>query len=527
MMLRFFILFLLSLSCAYSQLLADFETTEGNFTVNLDYIGSPLACANFVMLAGKKDDIWETPTGAASITSSRYRSTAESDAPRLELRVEYVPAPAGGSPLESRYNIFHQLTYLGSVTGYEIGGAYRDVTGAGRFELRQLTSNPNRFQLKFIYPRPWLDPRTQSVKEAPMYKNIPITRVERGKRFFSGSFTANAFDHPGYHFQDENILTPGNKINPYGIPFNSPWVLAMDSTGPNTNGSRFFITTTPEPEWNGKYTAFGTVLQNIGRQVVLNIADEETDSSGAPLRQMKILSISIRHLNGAATFFESYHQDKLPGLITPLPLSIDRSNGAFDLVTALRPQTQNVIFQSSDLKTFQPGALSSQSPFLTEAVGADLTPSSQFFSRRFYKGFSVAMPNWPSADIDFKGGRFVFKLFSENGEGTLSLNFSESGEAAAYTVDTVVEQFVLDGDPITHVTQGSGILSASYRSDTGPYTGTLTFSGITGPLDVDEITLNFESAPNILEGDSRSFYARKLGTGPFFYGYTGIYQRLN
>ena len=47
-------------------------------------------------------------------------------------------------------------------------------------------------------------------------------------------------------------------------------VISMANSGPNTDGSQFFITTTNVPGWNGGYTVFGHVT--TGLNVVTDIA---------------------------------------------------------------------------------------------------------------------------------------------------------------------------------------------------------------------------------------------------------------
>lgn len=93
---------------------------------------------------------------------------------------------------------------------------------------------------------------------------------------------------PGYTFEDEinpialNLtLKETKELEQAGYKFRTDLesishlagVISMANSGPNTNGSQFFIALKDLPELNGRYTAFGRVYE--GMDVVLNIKQED------------------------------------------------------------------------------------------------------------------------------------------------------------------------------------------------------------------------------------------------------------
>lgn len=85
---------------------------------------------------------------------------------------------------------------------------------------------------------------------------------------------------PGYTFADE--------INDQKLVRG---VLAMANSGPNTNGSQFFIVTEESTPWlDGHHTVFGKVTK--GMDVVDKIENSKTDKTDKPVQDVVIESIS-------------------------------------------------------------------------------------------------------------------------------------------------------------------------------------------------------------------------------------------
>ena len=87
---------------------------------------------------------------------------------------------------------------------------------------------------------------------------------------------------PGYKFKDE--------FNS-GLKFDRAGRLAMANSGPNTNGSQFFITHIPTDWLNNKHTIFGQVVD--GQDVVNAIGNVEKDRNGRPVKQVVLKKLAI------------------------------------------------------------------------------------------------------------------------------------------------------------------------------------------------------------------------------------------
>ena len=112
------------------------------------------------------------------------------------------------------------------------------------------------------------------------YDGVIFHRVIKGFMIQGGDPTGTGMGGPGYKFRDE---LEGDGAYTRGT-------VAMANSGPNTNGSQFFIMH-KDVGLPHSYTIFGKVTDGI--DVVDSIADSKTDRSDRPESEVRISAIEV------------------------------------------------------------------------------------------------------------------------------------------------------------------------------------------------------------------------------------------
>ncbi len=115
------------------------------------------------------------------------------------------------------------------------------------------------------------------------FDGVTFHRVIPGFVAQTGDPSGTGQGAPGYFFN--------NEINT-DLNFDKPGVVGMANSGPDTNGSQFFITYSAQPQLDGGYTVFGQVIE--GMQVVESLTPRDPQQTPDLPPGDKILNVTIQ-----------------------------------------------------------------------------------------------------------------------------------------------------------------------------------------------------------------------------------------
>jgi len=168
-------------------------------------------------------------------------------------------------------------------------GENSGVSEIQKEKVAVLETNLGTIKFKMFYKdAPKTCANFERLTEKKFYDGIKFHRVIKDFMIQTGDPNSRDDDWsddgtggPGYKFEDE--------INEHKLVRGA---VAMANSGPNTNGSQFFIVTAKETPWlDGKHTVFGKVIK--GMDIVDKIGNSETNKNDHPLKDIVVEKVYI------------------------------------------------------------------------------------------------------------------------------------------------------------------------------------------------------------------------------------------
>tara|TARA_R110002126_G_scaffold56762_4_gene151289 strand:- start:2715 stop:3842 length:1128 start_codon:yes stop_codon:yes gene_type:complete len=131
-------------------------------------------------------------------------------------------------------------------------------------------------------------------KKKKFYNGTIFHRVMDGFMIQGGDPIGTGQGNPGYKFRDE--------FHP-DLKHDKPGILSMAHSGPNGNGSQFFITEIPKPHLDGVYNVFGELV--LGLNVQDSISNVKVGDKNRPLQDVIIEELNIIRKGKSAKSFDA------------------------------------------------------------------------------------------------------------------------------------------------------------------------------------------------------------------------------
>ncbi len=126
------------------------------------------------------------------------------------------------------------------------------------------------------------------------YNGTIFHRVINNFMVQGGDPTGTGSGGPGYKFK--------NEIHPE-LSHSKAGIFSMANSGPNTNGSQFFITHGPTPHLDGAYNVFGEVV--MGQNIITLMGGVPKNRNNKPNSPIIMKKVSILRIGDAAKKFDA------------------------------------------------------------------------------------------------------------------------------------------------------------------------------------------------------------------------------
>lgn len=131
-------------------------------------------------------------------------------------------------------------------------------------------------------------------KDKPFYDGLTFHRVVDNFVIQGGDPLANGKGNPGYFFGDE---FPKDKNSKLLYSHNDAGILSMANSGPNRNGSQFFITHNPLLHLDGKHSVFGKTRVNSNELRALQKSIKDAVALEKAIDSVRMITVNAIEAN--------------------------------------------------------------------------------------------------------------------------------------------------------------------------------------------------------------------------------------
>jgi cyclophilin family peptidyl-prolyl cis-trans isomerase len=324
---------------------ADFATSLGDFTVWLDHERAPRAVASFVGLAtgatgwlDPQGNVWHRPFYDGSLF---HRIATNAAGEHLAIQgggiayggITFTNVPTG--PADSDGYAFSAITtnppgvttndfihglvpfYTENMaavpTNYVYAGTTVETNAAAvtftRIQLQAWSSNATQYVVNTYQNDSWYTNWTLQSVETTNWGTIYTVTTNTGAspevllhRVTLSMVTTSTIRAPvvGTNFANAGYYALDSATN--GL-LHTNGAISMANSGPNTDGSQFFLMGTNNPYWDGSYTVFGHVV--AGMDVVTSlVAVALPSNSDRPVQDVVLSNVVVRRVGEAAENFD-------------------------------------------------------------------------------------------------------------------------------------------------------------------------------------------------------------------------------
>ena len=161
------------------------------------------------------------------------------------------------------------------------------TTSEGTFTIRLFDAEVPKTVANFVGlaegTQEFVDPKSGQTVSRPFFDGLIFHRVIENFMIQGGDPLGTGTGGPGYRFADEFHPT---------LRHDKPGILSMANSGPNSNGSQFFITLAATPWLDNKHSVFGEVVG--GMDIIQKIGSTRTSKpNDRPVTPITIQSVTI------------------------------------------------------------------------------------------------------------------------------------------------------------------------------------------------------------------------------------------